>query len=244
MLDLESIRVEWGLNPEANIGVLCGQDALDGDGLVIIDIDVPNGWSTIEALRDDNVRMCTTTTVATPSGGRHLYYRGHAVSWNPGPGLEVRSVGRQCAAPPSSLTAGCYAWMDNGTWDPDPFAAIEPLPWWLVAPMETVTQQRTFTPSGLRDPVLEIDPPAYFQALTGLIPNRQGFVSCPVHPFPDTEPSCKVYDTADRGWFCFGGECRKGGDVVTLAAHLAGIPIPVRGESFLVLLHYLAGRLL
>jgi hypothetical protein len=246
LLDPDSIRIEWEQHPDANVGVLCGPDALRGDGLVVIDIDMPDGWDTFETVQGDRAWMPTAPTVETPSGGRHFYYRGHAVSWNPGPGLEVRALGRQCAAPPSMLASGRgYTWMDNGTWDPDPLAGIEPVPWWLVAPTTAPAAERgTFTPSGLQDPVLEVPPPVYFRVLTGLTPDRHGFVTCPVHPFPDVEPSCKVYDTPDRGWFCYGEQCRKGGDVVSLVAHLAGIPTPVRGREFLTLLDYLAGRLL
>jgi hypothetical protein len=178
------------------------------------------------------------TTAETPNGGWHLYHTGHAVSWNPGPGLEVRSQGRQCAAPPSQLDAGGYEWGWN-SWP------LTPLPWWLQAPIPAPTVQRgEFVSSGLRDPVLDVPPPVYFRVLVGLTRDRHGFVSCPVHPFPDVEPSCKVYDTPDRGWFCYGEQCRKGGDVVSLVAHLAGIPTPVRGREFLTLLDYLAGRLL
>ena len=74
------------------------------------------------------------------------------------------------------------------------------------------------------------------------MPDRNGFVACPIHQ--EHEPSLKVYETAERGWFCYGESCRRGGDVVTLVAALAGIPTPVRGHQFVALLEYLRGRLL
>jgi hypothetical protein len=239
LLDPDSIRTEWEQHPDANVGVLCGPDAFDGDGLVVIDVDMPDGAEALHRLELERGELPPTVTVITPSGGRHFYYTGHAISWNPAPGLEVRSLGRQCAAPPSALTGGEYRWVGWG----DP---LDVLPEWLKIPDRHAPAEPrpAFTPSGLQDPVLDVPPPVYFRVLVGLTRDRHGFVPCPVHPFPDLEPSCKVYDTPERGWFCYGEQCRKGGDVISLVAHLAGIPTPVRGREFLTLLDYLAGRLL
>jgi Bifunctional DNA primase/polymerase, N-terminal/CHC2 zinc finger len=240
MLDPDAICTEWRLNPGANVAVLCGPDAFCGDGLVVIDIDLPDGPYTWFDMLGDRPTP-DTAAVRTPSGGQHLYFTGHAGSWNPGPGVEVRSIGRQCAAPPSFTGDGRYTWIQE--------TILDVLPEWLCKPPELRRTPRAVSnncpsepsePSEGRDPVLAVDPPTYFRTLTGLVPNRQGFVLCPVHQ--ELEPSCKVYETADRGWFCFG--CRAGGDVVTLVAQLAGIPTPVKGREFLALLDYLAGRLL
>lgn len=237
MIDPESISLEWRLNPDANVGVLCGPDALDGRGLVVVDVDGHEGRTELRALEAAHCDIPPAVTVRTPHDGWHHYYQGHAASWNPAHGVEVRSVGRQCAAPPSTLTDGKYEWATDGD--------FAPLPDWLTHPLRREQPTRHVdAPRGLRDPVLEIPPPRYFQALTGMAPDRHGFVSCPVHPFPDIEPSCKVYPTAERGWFCYGAECQKGGDVVTLAARLAGVPTPVRGHSFIACLDYLRGLLL
>jgi hypothetical protein len=240
MLAPNIIRAEWELNPDANVGVLCGPDALDGDGLIVVDVDLPDGPATLDALEERHGELPATSMVATPSGGSHRYYRGIAVSWNPGPGLEIRSAGRQCAAPPSvHPNGGRYAWVRE-----ERFAQA---PAWVSACQKAPRPARATTRperSGLRDPVLEVTPPVYFKALCGLIRDGQGFVQCPVHPFTDAEPSCRVYDTAERGWFCYGEECRKGGDVVTLAALLAGIATPLVGYQFMCALDYLRGRLL
>ena len=248
MLNPDAIRLEWQLNPDSNVGVLCGPDALDGDGLIIVDIDLPDGPITLEELESEHGKLPPTITVATPSGGSHRYYRGHAVSWNPGPGLEVRSAGRQCVAPPSvHPNGGRYAWAGEGV------NFIARAPAWLSAPQKAARSRREATRSdatrsshsnGMRDPVLDVAPAVYFKELCGLVPDEHGFVSCPVHPFPDAEPSCKVYATALRGWFCYGEECRQGGDVVTLAALLADIPLPLVGYQFICALDYLRGRLL
>lgn len=154
----------------------------------------------------------------------------------------MRSDGRQCAAPPSVIAGTRYEWWSEcGEQDLYRFA---PVPDWLkykVGRAAPPTPRPAFAPSGLRDPVLEVDPPTYFRELCGLVPDR-GFVSCPVHPFLDIEPSCRVYDTAAGGWFCYGESCRKGGDIVTLAALLAGIETPVTGYRFIQTLDYLRGR--
>ncbi len=241
MLDPEAVRLEWQLNPDANVGALCAGGAFGGSGLTIVDVDLPDGYDTLRRLEKDYQDVFPfTAAVATPSGGAHYYLTGVTASWNPGPGLEIRSAGRQCVAPPSvHPNGGRYRWFQ----DPE---SVTPLPGWLTAAgCDPVTvkprERRTFSPSGLRDPVLEVPPPVYFGKLCGLTPDRQGFVPCPAHPFKDSMPSCKVYATADRGWFCYGEECRKGGDVVTLAAELAGIPTPVRGYEFIACLDYLRG---
>jgi hypothetical protein len=241
MLDPDHLRVEWGLNPDSNVGVLCGADAFGGDGLTVVDIDLPDGPTSLERFESETgERLPETLTVMTPSGGGHLYYRGATASWNPAPGLEVRSIGRQCAAPPSVLVGGGYAWME-------PQPPIAAAPRWLGKPVETrATERPARCDRGdrrpLNDPVLEVPPPRYFEVLTGLVPDREGFVCCPIHG--EDMASLKVYATADRGWFCYGESCRRGGDVITLAAELAGIPTPVRGAEFVGLLEYLRGRLL
>lgn len=231
MLDADSIGLEWEQNPCANVGVLGGPDALDGHGLIVVDIDMPDGPGTLEALEDKHRKLPCTATVTTPSGGAHHYYRGHAVSWNPGPGLEIRSAGRQCAAPPSvHPNGGRYTWSRE--------MELVQAPLWLSACQQApCSRAREVTRPGrpgLQDPVLEVPPPVYFEVLCGLVPDRQGFVPCPIHG--EIEPSLKVYPTADRGWFCYGASHYSGGDVVTLAAELAGITTPVRGYEFMALL--------
>jgi len=87
----------------------------------------------------------------------------------------------------------------------------------------------------------KVKPATYVQALTGLTPNREGKIPCPLHE--DRTPSFQVY--ADSGWFCFG--CDRGGRIYDLAALLAGYPLPLRGADFLavraVLLRHFATEL-
>jgi hypothetical protein len=130
------------------------------------------------------------------------------------------------------VLSGDESLMDLPSWA----ARTEPLPSFTGA------HGKAFVRSGLCNPVLEVPPPVYFERLCGLVPDRNGFVCCPIHE--EVEASCKVYPTSAQGWFCYGESCRRGGDVVTLAAELARIPTPVRGVECVQLLGYLAGRLL
>lgn len=65
-------------------------------------------------------------------------------------------------------------------------------------------------------------PREWFLALAGVEPDARGFVSCPLPDHDDPHPSCRVYETPERGWWCFG--CARGGGVVDLASLLEGGP--------------------
>ena len=89
------------------------------------------------------------------------------------------------------------------------------------------------------DPLLQIAPDVYVPRLLGVEVPRQRKVPCPFHD--DHHPSLHVYETAARGWYCF-GRCRRGGTIYDLAAPLYGYT--VRGDDFLRLraeLHRLFG---
>ena len=244
MLDTGTVRLEWREHPDANVGVLGGPLAFDGEGLSIIDVDQPDGPGAYLELA--GVPIQDKATVASPSGGWHQWCRGSTISWNPRPGLEVRSVGRQCAAPPSINGQGRYRWM----WGRPPRADdLDWLPDWALKPpnddsrAEAISARVTDADlAGLDDPVMRIPPYEYFRVLTGLVPDKDGYVCCPIHG--EEIPSLKVYKTADKGWFCYGESCRRGGDVISLTAYLAGIDQPVRGRDFVALLHYLHRRLI
>ena len=78
------------------------------------------------------------------------------------------------------------------------------------------------------DPLLAIAPDVYVRRLLGVEVPRHRKVPCPFHE--DRHASLHVYETAERGWYCFGA-CRHGGTIYDLAAPLYGYR--ARGEDFL-----------
>ena len=77
------------------------------------------------------------------------------------------------------------------------------------------------------DPLLRIPPDVYVLRLLGVEVPRHRKVSCPFHH--DRHPSLHVYETPERGWYCF-GRCRRGGTIYDLAAPLYGYQ--ARGDDF------------
>ena len=78
------------------------------------------------------------------------------------------------------------------------------------------------------DPLLAIAPDVYVARLLGMEVPRHRKVPCPFHD--DRHASLHVYETAQRGWYCF-GRCRRGGTIYDLAAPLYGYT--ARGDDFL-----------
>jgi hypothetical protein len=78
------------------------------------------------------------------------------------------------------------------------------------------------------DALLAISPDVYVRRLLGVEIPRHRKVPCPFHD--DRHASLHVYETAERGWYCF-GRCRRGGTIYDLAAPLYGYT--ARGEDFL-----------
>ena len=90
----------------------------------------------------------------------------------------------------------------------------------------------SFTPTAVAirgdDPLLAIAPDVYVRRLLGVEVPRHRKVPCPFHE--DRHASLHVYETAERGWYCF-GECRRGGTIYDLAAPL--YRYAARGDDFL-----------
>jgi hypothetical protein len=123
--DTDRIRRCWETG-RFNIAVATGPARL-----VVLDPDAPDGWDNLTALAAERGGpLPATYTVATPSGGRHLYYLAPA-----GTSLrnsqsaiaahvDVRAGGGYAVGPGSVTAAGAYELLD----DTDP---VE-LPGWLV----------------------------------------------------------------------------------------------------------------
>lgn len=129
--DTDRISRFWQRGP-FNIGIATGPSRL-----VVIDLDTtdpgrgPNGAEALTRLAADRgVTLPDTYTVATPSGGRHLYYRcppGVRLRNSAGllaPRIDTRAEGGYVVAPGSTTDTGFYELHD----DTDPAE----LPGWLV----------------------------------------------------------------------------------------------------------------
>lgn len=97
----------WTKNPQANIGIACGQQS---GGLCVIDIDVAHadegidGRESLREWEEEHGKLPETVTAVTGSGGMHLYYRVHKqVSPKVGllPGIDIRCDGSYVVAPGS-----------------------------------------------------------------------------------------------------------------------------------------------
>ena len=143
--DPEQIRKWWMRWPEANIGMATGKQA----GVFVIDID------NIEAHRTDGFAvwrdLCllndwqtysNVLSVATPSGGMHLYFNyvdGITNARGKLPlGLDVRGQGGYVLLPPSEIRSKKYSWIY-----PHATEAMN-APRWLI---DMITARATATPS-------------------------------------------------------------------------------------------------
>ena len=110
--DEDQIRQWWEAEPDANIGLATGE-------VFVIDLDVKgdlNGATSWNRLCRENGGAPTTTTVSTPSGGTHLYFRAagpenisNSVA-DLAEGVDVRGHGGYVLVPPSTLLNGGYEW--------------------------------------------------------------------------------------------------------------------------------------
>jgi hypothetical protein len=138
--DLDQIRDWWagGEFTGCPVGIATGP----GSGVWILDIDVKHGISGFDSFRDlcqaNNTpasAFADTITVATPSGGAHLYFRWNdecateggvrGSSGHLGPGLDVRGIGGLVKAP------GCGGYQIVPR-DGERRTLITPAPSWLV----------------------------------------------------------------------------------------------------------------
>ncbi|MEV0246881.1 bifunctional DNA primase/polymerase [Nocardia sp. NPDC050712] len=134
--DPTEIRAWWARNPACNVAI-----ATEPSRLLVIDLDTlahrtahgaePASWQLLCELASaaHASRSLLTYTVATPSGGRHLYYRvpnGDAPSCTVGrlgAGIDSRGRGGYIVAAGSRTSAGSYRILD-------PRPALQ-LPGWL-----------------------------------------------------------------------------------------------------------------
>jgi hypothetical protein len=123
--DPAQVKAWWSKAPNANIG------CATGEGLVVVDMDGPNGQASAQELE-----LPETATAAT-GAGRHLYYLGDDVPCRANylPGIDIRGKGGYVVAPPSRHPSGAtYRWSRD-------LDSIEEAPKWLTGLAEPTNRQ-------------------------------------------------------------------------------------------------------
>ncbi len=162
----ERIMHIWSVLPDHGIGIACGPSRL-----VVIDCDTPKGDTWPDQWRIPGLtcgadvltyvaeslgeQIPATYTIATPSGGRHLYFQ-HPTS--PGPAIrntigtihgplgwlvDVRATGGQVLAPPTTGPTGSYTVLDG--------RAPAPLPDWIAHRLRRTPARPATTPTDQTD---------------------------------------------------------------------------------------------
>jgi putative DNA primase/helicase len=105
--DTKKVEYWWGMWPQSNVGVMCGQET----GFMVVDVDGPTGE---ESLRD---REWPTTQKVKTGRGCHYHFKwpelGFPLKNNAGilPGIDVKVGKGQVAMPPSAHYNGSrYEW--------------------------------------------------------------------------------------------------------------------------------------
>jgi hypothetical protein len=121
--DVEHVERWWHSHPEHNYGIACGPSHL-----LVLDVDVKHDVDGLASLTDllaapvDGSRCGlsypATYEVATPTGGRHLYFRDpdsehRNTAGRLGAGLDTRAAGGFVVGAGSRLDAGCYEVVDD-----------------------------------------------------------------------------------------------------------------------------------
>jgi hypothetical protein len=224
--------------------------------VLYVDCDTPGSIAALEAFDP------APSMVVKSGAGVHAYWS----LWPPANPDQLERANRRLAhhlgadmratdaarilRPPETFNhkSGTPTAVELQTVDFDIFT-VEDVTGHLPDPPDTRTRQDRVSGPGRRlsaapDVVADIRPPAYFEQLTGLVPDRSGKVTCPLPDHADATPSCHVFEEVERGWFCHG--CERGGTIYDLAALLAGYRLPLRGQDFLrvrgVLLDHLERR--
>ena len=124
----------WSRWPRANLALATGS----ASGVVVIDVDPPDGERSLKRLTDGGCELPQTLAVRTGSGGLHLYYAasdsplGNSAGRLPGiglelPGVDLRGDGGYVVAAPSVHVSGTrYTWIAGE-------AEPAPAPAWLGA---------------------------------------------------------------------------------------------------------------
>lgn len=174
--------------------------------------------------------------VAHGGGGLHvlLKHPGVPLVGRLAPGVEIKDAG-YIVAPPSMHpdTGRRYEWEISPF--ETPLASVPAA--WLARLMKTSSAPPRQAPGtgdvrGLAV-LREIPSAEYVHDISGQTSNRAGYVRCPSPTHEDRTPSLRVYDTAEKGWYCYG--CERGGSIIDFWALTIGYVGPLRGHVYLTL---------
>lgn len=211
--DPDYIEAWWTNCPDANIGVACGV------GFDVLDVDGPQGRSSIETLLSaEGIEPYSHTGPATStSRGNHLFFAPSGRQGRSGilDKVDFQAKGKYIVAPPSIHPDGPrYEWLTS------PDLQLEPVPAWVLQLLDERETQPPTPPTEARIPsALSANRPPILEVATrlNLRLSRAGRgnwkTNCIYHN--DPEPSLVLYVSEDR-WYCFG--CAKSGDSHDLLA--------------------------
>ncbi len=146
--DAETIQAWWRYHPGATIGLATGKVS----GVIVLDIDPPEGHYSIKELQTTYPPLPETRRSSTANKGLHFFFEypddgvslRNAVGLAGLEGVDIRANGGYVVLPPSKLYGRlAYKWADPQT----PIAAA---PEWLLQLITEVQQQRESIPQGVR----------------------------------------------------------------------------------------------
>jgi hypothetical protein len=145
--DTEQIQTWWSVHPKANIGLPTGKVS----GVMVLDMDVPEGYYNIQSLQRTFAPLPETRRVRTAGGGLHYHFQypqdgkryPGAVGLSGLIGVDVRSEGNYVVLPPSRLIGRkYYQWAQ-------PEQEIANAPAWLLTLLTEAEEQRHISQQGL-----------------------------------------------------------------------------------------------
>lgn len=169
-IDADTIRSWWSRWPDAGIAIATG-----ASGIVAADIDVKNGTDgnvTLARLEESIAPLPPTAASATPSGGRHLWFKAPLgielrqsigkVGTHDASGVDIRAGSSLCTAPP---TTG-YAWIDRHSLAPLPEAWVQAImpkprvihtePAWRASTTDDYNRARSYCVRAMQDEAREL----------------------------------------------------------------------------------------
>lgn len=140
--DKSQIAAWWTEHPKANIGLATGRPS----GMLVLDMDVPQGYFGLKELQQEYGTLPSTRTVHTASGGLHYYFQypedgstyPNTVGLAEKIGVDIRADGGYVVLPPSQLFGRqTYTWAHYDI-------PVAPLPDWLQKLLPIKGEDRQF----------------------------------------------------------------------------------------------------